>query len=311
MLPSAGMFRDDIQPQMKELLSLLDKNQAPFTINIYPYLSLQQNPNFPKDFAFFDGSTHAVVDGSHVYNNVLDAIYDLLVAALNRTGFPNMPIFVGEIGWPTDGDLNANVASAQKFNQELLKHVLSNIGTPLRPGGPLEVYLFALMDEDQKSVAPGNFEPHWGIFTFDGQPKYPLDLTGQGRNVSLTKASDVRYLPLRWCVLNPDGDMSKLAENVAYACTHADCTPLTYGSSCNSMGVPGNASYAFNRYYQLTNQAGNSCYFEGLGMVTSVDPSTGSCRFLIELALSSAPFRPPASLTIPFAGVIALLFLWI
>ncbi|KAJ7548334.1 hypothetical protein O6H91_07G007500 [Diphasiastrum complanatum] len=238
-LPSAGTFRGDIQPIMKDLLSLLDKNQAPFTVNIYPYLSLQQNPNFPKDYAFFDGAANPIMDGSHVYTNVFDANYDLLVSALIGIGFPNMSIIVGEVGWPTDGEMSANILSAQKFNQELLKHVLSNIGTPLRPGLPLEVYLFALIDEDQKSIAPGNFERHWGIFTFDGQSKYPLDLTGQGQNGSLLKASDVKYLPFRWCVLNPDGDMSKLAENVAYACTYADCTALTYGSSCNSIGGPG------------------------------------------------------------------------
>jgi glucan endo-1,3-beta-glucosidase 5/6 len=88
----------------------------------------------------------------------------------------NLSIIVGEIGWPTDGDMNANLQYARQFNQGLVNHVTSNQGTPLRPG-PIDAYLFSLIDEDQKSILPGNFERHWGIFYYDGTPKYQLSLT--------------------------------------------------------------------------------------------------------------------------------------
>lgn len=88
----------------------------------------------------------------------------------------NLSIIVGEIGWPTDGDMNANIQYARQFNQGLVNHVSSSQGTPLRPG-PMDVYLFSLIDEDLKSIQPGNFERHWGVFYYDGTPKYQLSLS--------------------------------------------------------------------------------------------------------------------------------------
>ncbi|KAJ0590000.1 putative glucan endo-1,3-beta-D-glucosidase [Helianthus annuus] len=139
---------------------------TPFTVNIYPFLSLYGNDNFPIDFAFFDGAPQPVVDNRIQYTNVFNANYDTLVSALKAAGSGDMPIIVGEVGWPTDGDKNANVNMAYRFYNGLLPRLASNKGTPLRPG-PIEVYLFGLIDEDAKSIAPGNFERHWGIFRYD------------------------------------------------------------------------------------------------------------------------------------------------
>ena len=76
--------------------------------------------------------------------------------ALQKNGFGNLPIIVGEIGWPTDGHRNANIQYAQRFNQGFMTHILGGKGTPMRPGA-VDVYLFSLIDEDAKSVQPGNF----------------------------------------------------------------------------------------------------------------------------------------------------------
>ncbi|KAJ7550659.1 hypothetical protein O6H91_07G111400 [Diphasiastrum complanatum] len=292
--PSFGVFRDNIKPLMLSIVSFLDKVGGPFTINLYPFISLHQDPNFPKEFAFFDGTSNAIVDGSNTYTNVFDASYDLLVAALKNAGYPNLPIIVGEVGWPTDGDINANVQNAQRFNQGLLRHIVTSPGTPLRPGIPIEVYLFSLIDEDQKSIAPGSFERHWGLYTFDGQRKYSLDLTGKGSTNSLVNAQGIKYLPSRWCVLNTSADMTTLGNNVGYACGIADCTSLSYGGTCNFLSSEGNASYAFNSYYQLNNQTQGSCNFQGLATITTKDPSNNGCRFEVQIAASSSSSSSPA-----------------
>lgn len=44
-----------------------------------------------------------------------------------------------------------------------MKRLAEEEGTPLRPER-LEVYLFGFLDEDMKSIMPGPFERHWGIF---------------------------------------------------------------------------------------------------------------------------------------------------
>ncbi|EYU27631.1 hypothetical protein ABFS82_13G139500 [Erythranthe guttata] len=288
-LPSQGTFRTDLTEIITQLVSFLNSNNAPFVVNIYPFLSLYANSDFPQDYAFFNGTAHAVTDGPNVYYNAFDGNFDTLVAALGKLGFPQMPIVVGEVGWPTDGAPSANLTAAKSFNQGLVRSVLSNKGTPLRPGvPPMDVYLFSLFDEGGKSVLPGNFERHWGIFSFDGQAKYPLNL-GNGM---LKNAREVGYLPSRWCVANPTRDLSAVEDHFKLACSYADCTTLSYGGSCNGIGEKGNVSYAFNSYYQLQKQNPRSCEFDGLGLVTFLDPSVGDCRFLVGVTdVKSLGFR--------------------
>lgn len=279
-LPSGGDFRADIHDYMIQIVKFLNDNGAPFTVNIYPFISLYIDPNFPADYAFFDGNSSPINDGGTNYYNMFDANHDTLVWALQKNGFGNMPIIVGEIGWPTDGDRNANLEYAQRFNQGFMSHISGGKGTPMRPG-PVEVYLFSLIDEDEKSVDPGNFERHWGIFTYDGLPKYALNL-GTTNAGSLVRARNVQYLERKWCIMKPGAklDDAQVAPSVSYACALADCTSLGYQSSCGNLDAVGNISYAFNSYYQKNNQLDKACKFpDGLSVVTKVDPTIGTCRF--------------------------------
>ncbi|XP_057728457.1 glucan endo-1,3-beta-glucosidase 5-like [Arachis stenosperma] len=279
-VPSQGAFRPELTQIMTQLVQFLNSNGAPFIVNIYPFLSLYDNGEFPQDYAFFEGTTHPVIDGPNVYTNAFDGNYDTLVAALSKLGYGQMPIVIGEIGWPSDGAMGANITAARVFNQGLVNHVLSNKGTPLRPNSPpMDIYIFSLLDEGAKSILPGSFERHWGIFSFDGKAKYPLNL-GLG-NKELKNAKNVEYLPSRWCVASASSDMNNVANHVRMACSVADCTTLNYGGSCNGIGEKGNISYAFNSYYQLQMQDARSCNFDGLGVVTSRDPSVGACRFIL------------------------------
>ncbi|XP_041024841.1 glucan endo-1,3-beta-glucosidase 8-like [Juglans microcarpa x Juglans regia] len=287
--PSAGRFRNDISDLMTQIVQFLSKNNAPFTVNIYPFLSLYGNDDFPVDYAFFDGVSQPVVDSNGIqYTNVFDANFDTLASALKAVGYENMTIIVGEVGWPTEGDKNANIGNAYRFYNGLLPRLAASKGTPLRPGY-IEVYLFGLIDEDAKSIAPGNFERHWGVYRYDGQPKFTMDLSGQNQNKLLVPAQNVEYLPNKWCMFNPNAkDLSKLADNINFACTFADCTSLGYGSSCNGLDANGNASYAFNMYFQVQNQNPLACNFQGLAMVTTQNISQGNCNFPIQIVASSS-----------------------
>ncbi|KAK3118921.1 hypothetical protein QOZ80_9BG0710600 [Eleusine coracana subsp. coracana] len=306
-IPSAGRFRADVAGVMSELAHLLNATGAPLVVNIYPFLSLcYGGAGFPLDYAFFDDNNNGaatpppVVDGNATYTNVFDANFDTLVSALRRVGVPHLPVVIGEVGWPTDGDARATPALAQRFYKGLLARLAAGKGTPLRPGGRVQAYLFGLLDEDAKSVAPGSFERHWGVFTFDGRPKFPIDLTGQGRAVMPVPAQGVDYLPRRWCVLNPNAnasDATKLADNVGYACGRADCTPLGQGCSCGAMDAAGNASYAFNAYYQAQGQAESACDFQGLAVVVDTDASRPGCNFTVQLVGS-----PAATSAVPAAA---------
>ncbi|RWR73203.1 Glycoside hydrolase [Cinnamomum micranthum f. kanehirae] len=275
-LPSGGDFRADIHDLMLAIVKFLSDNAAPFTVNIYPFISLYLNPDFPVDYAFFDGTSSPVNDGGTTYSNMFDANLDTLIWSLQKNGYGNLPIIVGEVGWPTDGDKNANLNYAQQFNQGFMTHISTGKGTPMRTG-PIDAYLFSLFDEDAKSIAPGNFERHWGVFTYDGQPKYQLNL-GTTNTGALVAARNVKYLSKQWCVLKPSANINdpQVALSVSYACANADCTSLGYGTSCANLDARGNISYAFNSYYQMHNQLDSACKFPHLSQVTKTDPSTGS-----------------------------------
>lgn len=307
-VPSAGIFRPDINGLMTQMVQFLNKNSAPFTVNIYPFLSLYGNDDFPFNYAFFDGVDNPINDNGIQYTNVFDANFDTLVSALKSVGFGDMPILVGEVGWPTEGDKNANAGNALRFYNGLLTRLAANKGTPRRPGF-IEVYLFGLIDEDAKSIAPGNFERHWGIFRYDGQPKFPMDLSGQGQNKLLIGAQGVKYLAPKWCMFNPDAkDLSKLADNINFACTYADCTALGYGSSCNNLDANGNASYAFNMYYQVQNQDRMACGFQGLAKLTTDNISTPTCNFIIQIVPSSSSSLMPSFAVLLFIAFSMILF---
>lgn len=308
-LPSGGDFRPDIHDLMLEIVSFLNNNGAPFTVNIYPFISLHLDPSFPIDFAFFGSYSSPLNDNGKIYDNVFDANHDTLVWALQKNGYGNLSIIVGEIGWPTDGDLNANLKYAQRFNQGFMSHISSGNGTPMRPS-PVDAYLFSLIDEDAKSIQPGNFERHWGIFNYDGTPKYNLGLNSRN---SLVAASNIRYLARQWCVMSPSANPedSQVAGSVSYACSHADCTSLGYGTSCGNLDARGNISYVFNSYYQQNNQLASACQFPNLSVVTTTDPSVGDCKFIVMIATDSSSITGGGSILSGKPVVRLILFMFI
>ncbi|MED6211130.1 hypothetical protein PIB30_065661 [Stylosanthes scabra] len=122
-----------------------------------------------------------------------------------------------------------------------------------------------------------------------------MDLSGQNQNKMLVGAKNVQYLEQEWCMFNTNAkDLSKLGESITYACTNGDCTALGYGSSCNNLDANGNASYAFNMYFQMQNQDLQACNFGGLAKLSMTNISTDTCNFPIQIKSSA-----PSSLMVP------------
>ncbi|CAI5955955.1 unnamed protein product [Closterium sp. NIES-64] len=268
--PSSGEVRGDILEDITAIADILKQSGGTFSINIYPFLTLHQDTTgaIGLNQVFLGqpgGQAWQFKDPKSglKYDNIFDGAFDAVVAALEKIGYGDLPIEIGEIGWPSDGqgDMRgyATVDNAYRFNQAILAHMLSGRGTPARPNQILSGYLFALSDEDRKITLAGPFERHWGIFRADGTPKYPLDLTGGGKNVTLKSATGIVLYPGRWCVAKEDADPQKLAEAVTYACGDtkpSDCTPAQVGGSCYFNGSTSKvATYAFNSYFQLNNQS--------------------------------------------------------
>lgn len=167
----------------------------------------------------------------------------------------------------------------------MITHLQSNVGTPLRPNTTPEFYLFGLLDENKKSTLPGDFERSWGMFYYDGIPKYSLNLNSpHSPATELGKLPNPPYMPAQWCIFDSAAmDMTNLTQNVNWACERADCTALNPGSSCSGLSQELKDSYAFNSYYQAESQHPDACDFEGLAKLSKTIPSTRRCRFALSL----------------------------
>ncbi|KAI3710862.1 hypothetical protein L2E82_40657 [Cichorium intybus] len=75
---------------MIQITKFLNDNGSPFTVNIYPFISLYIDSNFPVEYVFFDGNATPMNDGGTTNTNMFDANYDTLVWALQKNGFTDM-----------------------------------------------------------------------------------------------------------------------------------------------------------------------------------------------------------------------------
>eukprot|EP01018_Ginkgo_biloba_P024566 Gb_08453 [translate_table: standard] len=174
--PSAGEFANDVKDIMRSILNFLAQNGSPFMANVYPYFSYNGNrAQISLDYALFRSTNTVVNDGGRMYKSLFDALVDSLIAAMEKLGQPNLPIVVTESGWPSAGNDVATVDNARTYNNNLIKHVLSNDGTPRRPGSSIETYIFALFNENMKGG--DETERHFGLFNPNKSPAYSINFS--------------------------------------------------------------------------------------------------------------------------------------
>ncbi|XP_055804693.1 glucan endo-1,3-beta-glucosidase 14 [Solanum dulcamara] len=177
--PSAGSFRTDLNQIMQQFLQFLDTTKSPFWINAYPYFAYKDNPNkISIDYVLFNSNQGMVDPYTKLhYDNMLYAQVDAAIFAIARMGFNGLEVKVSETGWPSKGDTNeigATLQNAAIYNRNILRRQLLNEGTPLRPNVRLDIYLFALFNEDMK---PGpTSERNYGLFQPDGTMAYNVGL---------------------------------------------------------------------------------------------------------------------------------------
>ncbi|KAL9452192.1 hypothetical protein AB3S75_008060 [Citrus x aurantiifolia] len=178
--PSAGSFKTEVAGIMSQYLQFLSSTKAPFWINAYTYFAYKDAPNrISLDYALFNPNSGMVDPYTKLhYDNMLYAQVDAAIFAMARLGYNGIEVRVSETGWPSKGDPNevgATVVNAATYNKNLLRRQMANEGTPLRPNMRLEVYLFALFNEDMK---PGpTSERNYGLFQPDGTMVYNVGLS--------------------------------------------------------------------------------------------------------------------------------------
>ncbi|XP_021755682.1 glucan endo-1,3-beta-glucosidase 14-like [Chenopodium quinoa] len=178
---SSGSFKQELMdPFIKPMLEFLKKTKSYMMVNAYPFFAYSANSgDISLDYALFRPNSGNVDSGNGLkYNSLFEAQLDAVYAAMDALKFNDLKIVVTETGWPSKGDENEIGASSQNaaaYNGNLIKRVLTGGGTPLRPKIPLDVYLFALFNENQK---PGpTSERNYGLFYPTEQKVYDVPLT--------------------------------------------------------------------------------------------------------------------------------------
>ncbi|KDP36766.1 hypothetical protein JCGZ_08057 [Jatropha curcas] len=289
--PSASTFATTLMPTMTSIVGFLADTGAPFMVNAYPYFAYRDNPGSVNlQYALLGNATGVRDPMGYVYNNMLDAQIDAVRSAINALGYGNqtVQITVSESGWPSKGDPGDDAATpdnAKTYNTRLIERAQSNKGTPMKPKDNIEIFVFALFNENKKdgSVSERNF----GIFNGDGSKVYDVDLSCQfcsnGGTLEFSeKISNGVRGPSVWCVAKPHSDEKVLQAVLDFCCGPGgvDCREIYQSGDCFAPEkVHAHASYAMNAYYQMHGRNYWNCDFKGTGLVTFSDPSYGKCRY--------------------------------
>ncbi|WMV59592.1 hypothetical protein MTR67_052977 [Solanum verrucosum] len=309
---SSGSFKTDlIEPVIKPMLSFLKQSGSFLAVNIYPFFAYVANTDtISLDYALFRDNK-GVTDPNNglVYKSLFEAQIDAVYAAMKALNFDDVKMEITETGWPSKGDENETGASADNaaaYNGNLVKRVLTGSGTPLKPNEPLNVYLFALFNENQK---PGPVsERNYGLFYPTKEKVYDITLTQEGLEAGPNNGSKTQVVKTpvpspsstptpapvvgggveeskmvnTWCVANEKTGAEQLQAALDYACGEggADCRPIQQGATChNPDTLAAHASYAFNSYYQKKARGTGTCDFKGAAYVVTQHPKYGSCKF--------------------------------
>jgi len=173
--PERGSFGSAYTQTISQVASVLLRTGGEFTIHLYPWFARKGNPGqVPLDLAL--GRRGTDVHGRH-YSGLLHMQVVATRAALTQldTRFGQMPLSIGECGWPSAGHPEATLQHAGDFTRNAMD-AANDIDMPLDPH-LRTLYLFEAFDEQSKSShghggSSRETENHFGLMREDGTLKY-------------------------------------------------------------------------------------------------------------------------------------------
>lgn len=86
-----------------------------------------------------------------------------------RARFPDKPVVIGEIGWPSGGDAVGAALATPAAQAAFVRGFLARAGT-----GALDYYLMEAVDQPWKRATEGSVGAYWGLLDAARQPKFAL-----------------------------------------------------------------------------------------------------------------------------------------
>ncbi|XP_051113575.1 glucan endo-1,3-beta-glucosidase 14-like [Andrographis paniculata] len=177
--PSSGAFQQNLAEYIRPILEFHRRTGSPFTINAYPFFAYKDNPDgVSLSYALFQPSSGMIDPSTNLrYDNMLYAQVDAVYSAIKAAGFDDIRVQVSETGWPSKGDpdeAGATPENAKLYNGNLVRRIQQNQGTPAKPSVPIDIYVFALFNENQK-FGPAS-ERNYGLYYPNGTPVYNIGL---------------------------------------------------------------------------------------------------------------------------------------
>ncbi|CAI8592869.1 unnamed protein product [Vicia faba] len=177
--PSSGAFKEDLVQYIQPLLSFHAQTKSPFLINAYPFFAYKGDPEHVSlNYVLFQPNPGSVDPVTSLrYDNMLYAQIDAVYAAIKALGHTDIEVKISETGWPSKGDadeVGASLQNAEIYHTNLFKRIEMRQGTPAKSSVPVDIYVFALFNEDLK---PGpSSEKNYGLYYPDGTPVYNIGL---------------------------------------------------------------------------------------------------------------------------------------
>jgi len=161
------LFRNDVPPE--QLMAYADRVRAaihqPVSI-AEPWHIWAKYPELVEHVDFITVHLFPYWNGIDRSAGVNDALESY--AALKRL-YPNKPIVIGEIGWPSNGD-RYKYADPSVSNEAIFLRTWFNEAKKRN----IDYYVMEAFDQPWKEALSGRTEAYWGMFNADRQPKFPF-----------------------------------------------------------------------------------------------------------------------------------------
>ncbi|KAJ6739474.1 GLUCAN ENDO-13-BETA-GLUCOSIDASE 14 [Salix koriyanagi] len=179
--PSSGTFRQDLAEYIQAILNFHSQINSPFLINAYPFFAYKDNPDqVSLEYVLFQPNPGMIDPNTNLhYDNMLYAQVDAVYSAIKAMGHTDIEVMISETGWPSKGDpdeVGSTPENAALYHSNLLNRIQAKQGTPAKPSVPINIYVFALFNENLKQGPTS--ERNYGLFYPDGTPVYSSGLQG-------------------------------------------------------------------------------------------------------------------------------------